>query len=126
MSRIEKIVVFRYKWIGGFGFGNYTNSKPKRGMFSNIYYKFLSGTRYRKLNGSKSKKLDEMICTTTVLKSILQLEDGEKDYFVGDENGNPVGGASFGIFCGKAWYDPDPAHFSSGPCFFRPSLAGIK
>ena len=80
--------------------------KLKQGILSNIYYQFLNGHRYRS-NSNDQQKIN-------------------KEYFVGDENGNPVGGASFGIFCGKFWYNPHPSKENTGPCFFRPYRPGIN
>ena len=82
------------------------NGKIKQGILSNIYYQFLNGHRYHSNSNDKQKI--------------------NKEYFVGDENGNPVGGASFGIFCGKFWYNPHPSKENTGPCFFRPFRPGIN
>ena len=85
--------------------GTTPDGKLKQGMLSNIYYQFLNGQRYRNSNDQQKNN---------------------KEYFVGDENGNPVGGASFGIFCGKFWYNPHPSKENTGPCFFRPYRPGIN
>ena len=46
------------------------------------------------------------------------------EYFVGDKNGNPVGGNSFNIHCHAYWTDPERVY--GGPCHFRPLIPGNK
>ena len=52
MIHFRKMKFFRYKWIGGQG-TNPKTGKVNWGMLSNIYYRFLSGKRYRRSDGSK-------------------------------------------------------------------------
>ena len=90
----------KYKWIGGF-----QKSGPHRGSFSNMYYKILNGKTY--------------------WRGVDETYKGQyPEYFVGDKNGDPVGGTSFSIHCHSAWNDSERTG-SGGPCHFRPSHPGI-
>ena len=91
----------KYKWIGGAG-------ATPGGSFSNIYYKFLNGkTFWRGTNDN----FDQF---------------GYSEYFVGDKEGNPVGGTSFKVVCKGAWEgeDGEEKRKYGGPCQFRPSHPG--
>jgi len=93
----------KYKWIGGtFGVGS----------FSNMYYKYLNGKTFWRggndLFGADYEKLG---------------------YFIGDKEGNPVGGTAFIITCKAQWNDtesgPEKRKYG-GPCQFRPTHPGCS
>ena len=96
----------KYKWIGGLGKKknpiSHHDINMMKGTMSNMYYKFLNGKTYWRGNAETFKS------------------DG---YFVGDANGDPVGGTAFYTSCTKAWNDPERAF--GGPCHFRPTHPGI-
>lgn len=97
-KNINNEEVAKYKWIGG----------NKKGSFSNMYYKILNGKTYWKGE-------------TGMFKGGIE-KFKYPEYFVGDKNGNPVGGSSFNIHCHGYWYDPDRIY--GGPCHFRPLTPG--
>ena len=95
----------KYKWIGGLGKKkdpiSHHDINMMKGTMSNMYFKFLNGKTYWRGNAETFKS------------------DG---YFVGDANGDPVGGTAFYTSCTKAWNDPERAF--GGPCHFRPTHPG--
>ena len=84
----------KYKWIGG----------NKKGSFSNMYHKILNGKTFWRGN-------------------VETFNEGYPEYFIGDKNGNPVGGNSFNIHCHSGWNDTERKR--GGPCHFRPHHPGI-
>ena len=85
----------KYKWIGG----------NKKGSFSNMYHKILNGKTFWRGN-------------------VETFNEGYPEYFIGDKNGNPVGGSSFNIHCHAGWNDTERR--VGGPCHFRPNHPGIS
>ena len=98
-KNINNEEVAKYKWIGG----------NKKGSFSNMYYKILNGKTYWK-------------GATGMFKGGIE-KFKYPEYFVGDKNGDPVGGSSFNIHCHGYWTDPHRKY--GGPCHFRPLRQGI-
>jgi len=91
----------KYKWIGG-----------KFGSFSNMYYKYLNGKTFWRGNDD-----------------IFGAGYGELGYFIGDKEGNPVGGTAFIITCKAAWNDTESGAEKrkyGGPCQFRPTHPGCS
>ena len=98
----------KYSWIGGF---NRT--------FSNIYHKYLNGKTYWR--GSTDQFGDNGDTNNADPRQEYP------DYFIGDKEGNPVGGTSWMIRCRSAWNDTesgDEKREFGGPCHFRPSHPG--
>ena len=84
----------KYKWIGG----------NKKGSFSNMYHKILNGKTFWRGN-------------------VETFNEGYPEYFIGDKNGDPVGGNSFNIHCHSGWNDDERER--GGPCHFRPQHPGM-
>ena len=54
---------------------------------------------------------------------------GYPDYFLGDKEGNPVGGTAFSVVCKGAWNDDESGvekRKYGGPCQFRPTSPGTE
>ena len=95
----------KYSWIGG---RDRQGGKANR-TFSNMYHKFLNGKTFWRGNNE---------------------EFGGRnypDYFIGDKDGNPVGGTAWSIHCRMQWNDTESGEEkrrNGGPCDFRPSHPG--
>ena len=95
----------KYSWIGG---RHRQGGKANR-TFSNMYHKFLNGkTFWRGDNEEYGGR-------------------NYPDYFIGDKDGNPVGGTAWSIRCRMQWNDTESGEEkrrNGGPCDFRPSHPG--
>ena len=95
----------KYSWIGG----RARQQGRANRTFSNIYHKFLNGKTFWRGNNN---------------------EFGGRsypDYFIGDKDGNPVGGTAWSIRCRMQWNDTESGEEKrkfGGPCDFRPSHPG--